>query len=419
MNDLYSVSRAGGPPELVLRDAAFFDVSSDGKSLALWRQSTTSDGVRASVWISSPVGARPREYTPAPFAQKADIHPVWLRFSPNGNLLYLSMYTLSSTVETWLLPLPASDGSPRRIFGKVPWQRPVEASWMPDNRHVVLSAAIAPNNSPALWLADTRDESLTRLTDGSSQQREPAVSPDGRRLLFTRIEEDADIVELPLDGSAPRNLLATSASEYSPAWSPKGGSFAYLTRRNGSEEMWLRSSQGDWERPVATAKEFPGLGGLVSPAISPDGSRIVYWTFLRDPGPDCLARRCRWRPSHRVLDLFARSRPASWVGVHFSHRRRHAHLDSRGGYAFLVAGRWVHHFSLEQAPAARARDVARGIQPDAVRNPEHLLHDSSGVGPFRGVDRLWDCSGNHAGFAGRESAAHTAKSRSRGTRVVG
>lgn len=50
-------------------------------------------------------------------------------------------------------------------------------------------------------------------------------------MLFTRVAEDADIVELPLEGTPPRKLLATAASEYSPAWSPQGGEFAYLTGR--------------------------------------------------------------------------------------------------------------------------------------------------------------------------------------------
>jgi Tol biopolymer transport system component len=85
---------------------------------------------------------------------------------------------------------------------------------------------------------DTRNGSLTRLLAGpDGGQTTPSVSPDGKRLLFTKIAVDRDIVELPLDGSAPRTLLATSLPEFAPTWSPQGDQFAYVTRRNGSDEL--------------------------------------------------------------------------------------------------------------------------------------------------------------------------------------
>jgi hypothetical protein len=143
----------------------------------------------------------------------------------SGRRLYVSPTTFNGNqAEIWLLPFPAGAGPPRRVFRKFQWLDHMSASWMPDSRHLVLSTNIWPNVLPALWLADIRDEFLTRLTDGSGSQADPAVSPDGRQLLFTRVEQDADIIELPLDGSAARKLMATGNSEYSPAWSPRGGS---------------------------------------------------------------------------------------------------------------------------------------------------------------------------------------------------
>ena len=84
--------------------------------------------------------------------------------------------------------------------------------------------------------------------------------------------------------SAPRSLLATSLPEFSPTWSPTGDQFAYITRRNGSDELWVRSTTGNWDRPVVTAKEFPNLEALLSPVFSPDGSRIAYTALLAGGG---------------------------------------------------------------------------------------------------------------------------------------
>jgi Tol biopolymer transport system component len=207
-----------------------------------------------------------------------------MRFSPDGKLLYLSMYT-DAGAELWLLPFPPGSGQPRRIFQNVPWNRPPAASWMPDSRRLVLAGNPAPATGATLWLADTRSESLARLlAEPGGGQTSPSVSPDGKRVLFTKIEGDRDIVELPLDGSAPRTLLATSLPEFAPAWSPGGDQFAYITQRNGSDELWVRSKDGNFDRPVVTAKEFPALEALVSPVFSPDGSRIAYTAVLAGGG---------------------------------------------------------------------------------------------------------------------------------------
>ncbi len=278
---VFAVSRAGGQPERIVGNATAFHVSRDGKNLALWTPTRVKDGdgFRYSVWISSPPGTKPVEYPDGP-SVRTPFTPVYLRFSPDAKSLYLSMYT-DAGAEMWLLPFPAGSGKPRRIFEKVPWNRPVSASWMPDSRRMVLAGNPAPATGATLWLADTQSESLSRLlADPDGGQTTPSVSPDGKRLLFSKIAADRDIVELPLDGSAPRTLLATSLPEFAPTWSPAGDQFAYVTRRNGGDELWVRSTQGNWDRPVVTAKEFPTLEALLTPVFSPDGSRIAYTAIL-------------------------------------------------------------------------------------------------------------------------------------------
>ena len=139
----------------------------------------------------------------------------------------------------------------------------------------------APAVNEQLWLADVESETLTRiLAQPDVGQATPSVSPDGQRILFSQVTRDRDIVELPLDGSPPRTILSTSLPEFGPSWSPKGDQFAFVSQRNGTDELWIRSPEGNWDRPVVTAKEFPTLQSLISPAFSPDGSRIAYTALL-------------------------------------------------------------------------------------------------------------------------------------------
>jgi Tol biopolymer transport system component len=156
---------------------------------------------------------------------------------------------------------------------------------MPDSRHIVLSGNPVPATGEQLWLADVETESLTRLIAWpAGGQATPSVSPDGKRILFAGVARDRDIVALPLDGSAPRTILATSMEEFGPSWSPRGDQFAYVTRRSGNDELWVRSPEGIWDRPVVTAKEFPKLQTLLSPIFSPDGTRIAYTALLAGGG---------------------------------------------------------------------------------------------------------------------------------------
>jgi Tol biopolymer transport system component len=93
-----------------------------------------------------------------------------------------------------------------------------------------------------------------------------------------------DIVELPLDGSPPRNLLATRRTEYGPAWSPVADQFAYVTDRRGVSEIWLKSRKEGWNRPLVTPRDFPKSGSpqFLPPVFSPDGTRIAYAVVRND-----------------------------------------------------------------------------------------------------------------------------------------
>ncbi len=279
-----AVSRAGGTPERIIGNARFFHLSPDGQHLAIWRDAENGgpqNGAHFSVWISSPPGAKPVEYKNSP-SVPTPFTPVTLRFSRDGKQIFLSMVSDSGT-QTWLLPFPA--GEPRRIFSKIPWNRPVLASWMPDNRHIVLSGNPAPLVNEQLWLADVETETMTRIMAlPRTGQGTPSVSPDGTQILFSQIDRDRDIMEFPIDGSAPKPILATSVTEFGPSWSPTGDQMAFVTQQRGNDELWVRSAEGNWDRPIVTLNEFPTLQSLVSPIFSPDGSRVAYTAVLAGGG---------------------------------------------------------------------------------------------------------------------------------------
>src|SRR4030095_8789101 len=88
---LWSVSSAGGPPELVVENASRAAVSPDGRTLAFFREVDTQEalsGARQTIWIATPTGPELRRYGQAPFDRRTFVDGT-LRFSPDGSKLLI------------------------------------------------------------------------------------------------------------------------------------------------------------------------------------------------------------------------------------------------------------------------------------------------------------------------------------------
>ena len=239
--------RAGaGSKEEVVEAAALSAGRQDPGHLAHHHGEERDDEQRLAR-LSCPGGAP--GVRPAPFAVKGGYVPDYLRFSPDGTQI-LATFESADGVAVWLLPFP--DGprpaaQPHQMLLEEPslGQLPPSFSWMPDSRHVVMA------------FRDTA-ASLRQAVDGGhpcrdpraahggvTDESQPDVSPDGSKIVFTSGGVDHDLVEVPLDGSPMRDLLATSRNEHSAAWVPGATRFVYMTDRSGREEIRLRSALGE------------------------------------------------------------------------------------------------------------------------------------------------------------------------------
>ena len=269
---LWGVGVAGGQPQLVLSNGyRTATLSPDGKTLAFWRLIKEDGQQTGSVWISSPPGSEPRKFQASSHDYQGTLVPVYLHFSPDGAKICLSEATKGGI---WLLDWPdGPKARARRIFPNRSFSAIPSFDWLPDSRHLVMTI------DGALWQGDTKTGELRKATASESGELHfPSVSADGKRIVYTATEVDWDIVRIPLDGSAPRPLLATSMKESHPSWSAAGDRMAYVTNRSGKDEIWLRSGSGDWERPVVTQADFPPgeTSSFICAALSPDGSRVAY-----------------------------------------------------------------------------------------------------------------------------------------------
>ena len=277
----WSVGRAGGSPEVVQQNGGIAaDLSPDGNALAMWRvdKAATATG---TLWVASPPTARARKYAPS-FEKSGGYNPVHLRFSPDGSKILATFY--APDAQLWLVPFPdgiVAGRNPRHLFATTNFVDPPGVSWMPDSRRAVVSFGPL-SDTRGLWTADTESQSLVRITAGTADYDGPGVSPDGGRLLFTSNAENYDVVEIPLDGSAMRDVVATSRSECCAAWLAGTQKLVYVTNRSGSPEIRVRNQADHSDRVVASTRDVrqnAARAQLDMGAPSPDGERVAFLEY--------------------------------------------------------------------------------------------------------------------------------------------
>ncbi len=152
-----------------------------------------------------------------------------------------------------------------------------------------------------IYVFDTRDRSLRQITTGDRDEGQMAWSPDGRWIAFSsnRTDEpdgnaDTDIWVVSADAAEPtdtfRRITRGTGSDHSPAWSPDGGSLAYVTVTE-PELIWYATShlavaQADGSETRVLSESLDR--NVSNPRFSENGQSILF--EVEDSGENHLAR---------------------------------------------------------------------------------------------------------------------------------
>ena len=194
--------------------------SPDGTRIAF---DSDREGERA-VYVADANGADVRRVTRGGFAAV----PSW---SPDGeSLAYVRAEPAKPRVwNLWVTDL--ATGAERRLTNHS-YGQPWGGSWFPDGRRIAYS------HEDRLVILDL-ESGRQRVYESPRKGRllrTPAVSPDGRRVIFQVRRDGAWLLELK-DGSMRKVLSDPTAEEYT--WSPDGTRVAYHSRQSGSWGVWV------------------------------------------------------------------------------------------------------------------------------------------------------------------------------------
>lgn len=134
---------------------------------------------------------------------------------------------------------------------------------------VAVPMVILAGELPAQNAAAQAEAARAALPEGEAAWlRYPAISPDGRTLVFTH---QGDLWRVPVQGGVAVQLTTHAAHDYRPVWSPDGRSIAFASDRYGNFQIFIMPADGGEPRRLTfhSTDETPY-------AFTPDGSHVIF-----------------------------------------------------------------------------------------------------------------------------------------------
>jgi TolB protein len=239
-SDIYTIGPGGGGlTRLTSWDGSEWEPtwSWDHKQLAAVRWRLGSDKVEhGDVFLMNADGTNKRWARPA-LPNYEMFEPSW---SPDGKRLVVTVRLANSSDAIYLATLKLGTDSVQyvapkgvyRIYGR-------QASWDPTGTSIIYLAGLGTE--------------VHRLVPGGTdvvllksdwQIRDAKLSPDGKRLAYTRLTTNTnpDIYVYDLATKTSKRLTFYSGDDHSATWSPDGTRIAFLSKRSGRYQVWSMSA---------------------------------------------------------------------------------------------------------------------------------------------------------------------------------
>jgi eukaryotic-like serine/threonine-protein kinase len=316
-SSLYRIPVLGGQPRKLIDQALEGDWSADGTRLAFIRQ------VKGGDWR---VGVAAADGTGISEAKDASTTALRApRWSPDGRSIVVVQSGIQATIRDRLLvfdasTLTASQVDPIETGGQlstVQWsgadflyaQNPDVTSYAPESRVVlqhrsgggrtlawvpaVIDGFELLRDGSIVFDTSTNRQNLRELewtpsglstgrwlTRGTSADRQPAYSPDGKWIVFSATRNgNLDLWITSPETGETRRVTDDKAQDWDPAFTPEGKQLIWSSNRSGHFEIWIAEADGRNARQLS----HDGFDAE-NPTMTRDGWVIYSANFGQNQG---------------------------------------------------------------------------------------------------------------------------------------
>ena len=261
---IWLVAALGGPARKLASCGAsiYGDLawSPDGQWLAFNDKAAPEDAF--SIFLLSPTTLEKRALTAPPADTWGDHDPA---FSPDGQTISFTRSVSEGMQDVYTVAVKGGDpvrltSDSRNVYGH---------AWTTDGKHLLFASN--RTGRMGLWRIRASGGTPAWVGLGDGQASFPNIA--GQRMAYQQSAGQVNVwqVEAGQDSSAAP-LIASTAWDLHPQFSPDGQRIAFTSNRSGSYEIWTSNRDG------AGAVKLTNFGGpfTSTPRWSPDGRRLVF-----------------------------------------------------------------------------------------------------------------------------------------------
>jgi Tol biopolymer transport system component/DNA-binding winged helix-turn-helix (wHTH) protein len=272
--DVMTISLESGDERLIARfippgyglQRRLLDWSPDGQWLVV-SHSEAPDKPNGLYLVSVATGEKRRLTTPETMVG-GDLDP---RFSPDSRTVTFIRDIHRSHQEIFSISINSEDKALKQLTADA--KQISGHDWMNDGRQIVFASN--RGGEFRLW---------RMIADAASSDRNPqsigiygefpvelSLARKNDSLVYSVQQQDRNIWRLDLKEKRWTRIVASSAQDASPQYSPAGDKICFRSDRSGDEQLWVSDADGANQRQITKTALYPSVGHW-----SPDGRQIAF-----------------------------------------------------------------------------------------------------------------------------------------------